>query len=67
MKILSKIFGGLSLTAAMFVFQACYGTMPSAEVADGDEIVESLDDESLLAADDADESDVVMTEADNVE
>lgn len=25
-KIIKKIFGGLSLTTAMFVFQACYGT-----------------------------------------
>lgn len=27
MKLLRKIMGGISLTAAMFVFQACYGTM----------------------------------------
>ena len=26
MKWLRKVFGGISLTAAMFVFQACYGT-----------------------------------------
>ena len=26
MKLLRKILGGISLTAAMFVFQACYGT-----------------------------------------
>lgn len=26
MKLIRKIFGGISLTAAMFVFQACYGT-----------------------------------------
>ena len=26
MKILRKLFKGISLTAAMFVFQACYGT-----------------------------------------
>lgn len=26
MKLLRKIMGGISLTAAMFVFQACYGT-----------------------------------------
>ena len=28
MRLLRKIFGGISLTAAMFVFQACYGTDP---------------------------------------
>ena len=28
MKILRKLFAGISLTAAMFVFQACYGTEP---------------------------------------
>ena len=28
MRLLRKIFGGISLTAAMFVFQACYGTEP---------------------------------------
>ncbi len=28
MKILRKILGGISLTAAMFVFQACYGVEP---------------------------------------
>ena len=28
MKLLRKLFGGISLTAAMFVFQACYGTEP---------------------------------------
>ena len=28
MKLLRKILGGISLTAAMFVFQACYGTEP---------------------------------------
>lgn len=27
MRLLRKIFGGISLTAAMFVFQACYGSM----------------------------------------
>ena len=26
MKLLRKLLGGISLTAAMFVFQACYGT-----------------------------------------
>ena len=26
MKLLRKLFKGISLTAAMFVFQACYGT-----------------------------------------
>lgn len=26
MKLIRKILGGISLTAAMFVFQACYGT-----------------------------------------
>lgn len=29
MRVLRKILGGISLTAAMFVFQACYGTMES--------------------------------------
>lgn len=28
MRLLRKILGGISLTAAMFVFQACYGTEP---------------------------------------
>ena len=28
MNLIRKIFGGISLTAAMFVFQACYGTPP---------------------------------------
>lgn len=27
MRLLRKILGGISLTAAMFVFQACYGTL----------------------------------------
>lgn len=31
MKLLRKILGGISLTAAMFVFQACYGTEPYCE------------------------------------
>ena len=31
MKLLRKLFGGISLTAAMFVFQACYGTGPEFE------------------------------------
>lgn len=67
MKILRKIFGGISLTAAMFVFQACYGTMPSSEMVDVDEIVDSLEDEAIVDADNAAETDLVMTEADNVE
>lgn len=67
MKILRKIFGGISLTAAMFVFQACYGTMPSSEMVDVDEIVDSLEDDAIVDADDAAETDLVMTEAENVE
>ena len=67
MKMLRKIFGGISLTAAMFVFQACYGTMPSSEMVDVDEIVDSLEDEAIVDADDAAETDLVMTEDDNVE
>ena len=31
MRLLRKILGGISLTAAMFVFQACYGTEPYCE------------------------------------
>lgn len=67
MKILRKVFGGISLTAAMFVFQACYGTMPSSEMVDVDEIVDSLEDDAIVDADDAAETDLVMTEAENVE
>lgn len=65
MRILRKIFGGLSLTAAMFVFQACYGTMPSNAV-DVDEIVDSLD-ESMVEADQVEDTDLVVTGATNVE
>lgn len=34
MRLLRKILGGISLTAAMFVFQACYGTGPDCPYAD---------------------------------
>ncbi len=43
MKILRKIFAGFSLTAAMFVFQACYGTPQWAE--DGVNVVFHVTDE----------------------
>lgn len=66
MKLLRKIFGGLSLTAAMFVFQACYGTMGSMEMVDVDEIVDSMD-EAVVDDDLAEESDLVMTETGDVE
>lgn len=66
MKLLRKIFGGLSLTAVMFVFQACYGTMPASEMVDVDEIIDSLD-ESVVEADQAEATDVVMVEAGDVE
>ncbi len=65
MKLLRKIFGGLSLTAAMFVFQACYGTMPSNAV-DIDEIVDSLD-ESVVESEQVEDSDLVVTGATNDE
>lgn len=60
MKIFRKIFGGLSLTAAMFVFQACYGTMPSSEMVDVDEIVDSLD-ESMVEAEQGETLEVTAT------
>lgn len=34
MRLLRKILGGISLTAAMFVFQACYGTEPDCPLVD---------------------------------
>lgn len=55
----------MSLTAAMFVFQACYGTMPSNAV-DIDEIVDSLD-ESVVESEQVEDSDLVVTGATNVE
>lgn len=61
MKILRKIFGGLSLTAAMFVFQACYGTMESMDAGEVMEYVDSLEDEVADADDDVEEE-VVMAE-----
>ncbi|MBQ1408642.1 MAG: hypothetical protein IIY87_02655 [Bacteroidales bacterium] len=44
MKLFRKILGGLSLTTAMFVFQACYGTMSSAEIDIVEDIVDSMDE-----------------------
>lgn len=44
MKLLRKILGGISLTAAMFVFQACYGTAPYCEKW-GEYIFHVVDDE----------------------
>lgn len=66
MKLFRKIFGGLSLTAAMFVFQACYGTMGAMEPIDTDEIVDSLD-ESMVESEQAEASDIVLTKAGDVE
>lgn len=43
MKLLRKILASISLTAAMFVFQACYGTPQWAE--DGDNVFFHVTDE----------------------
>lgn len=56
----------MSLTAAMFVFQACYGTMGAMEPIDTDEIVDSLD-ESMVESEQAEASDIVLTKAGDVE
>ena len=50
-KIIRNILKGMSLTAALFVFQACYGTPQASRVEDEDEIAGeealSLAEESL--------------------
>ena len=50
MRLLRKILGGISLTAAMFVFQACYGTEPYCEQW-GEYIFHVVDDKDGTLAD----------------
>ena len=46
MKILRKILKGISLTAALFVFQACYGTPQASQSAgEGEAVEESVVEE----------------------
>ncbi len=49
MKWIRRILKGLSLTAALFVFQACYGTPQSTPAP-------PVEDETLVKADEAEET-----------
>lgn len=50
MKILRKILKGLSVTAALFVFQACYGTPSYRGQVPEDEVETTVTEEDTKAA-----------------
>ena len=55
MKILRKILKGLSVTAALFVFQACYGTPPYKGPAPEEEAEETVTDSKAAPAEESEE------------